>query len=515
MSARNVAAVAAAAAGVYLLTRAHVGGETVGLAFAFANAALFTAYIVLAHRIARRSALGGIDGLAAAMMVGFLFVSPIGLSGAAHAVTDPVALAAGLGVGVCSSVIPYVFDQLAMARLPRATYALFVALLPATATVDRRRRPASAARSRRARRHRAGHGRRRAAPTPGRERRRVATGCRRRRRGKGERMTTPATPRSPWGNDDLTLAANVALDRLGLSGADAFLVIANPDFAVIAAVLAEAAGDRTDDVRVQEFPPTTRDGEEPPEIVATAMRRASAVAIVTRFSLSHTRARMAATDAGVRIASMPGITAAIFARAIPVDYAHLACVGRVLAGRLTEADLCRVTARGGTDIELSLARREAICDDGDLFGPGAWGNLPAGEAFIAPLESEGRGTIVFDGSLAGWGLLDEPLSIQLERGRMVSATGGAAAEWLLQTLDAGGENGRSIAELGIGTNPGATISGSILEDEKVEGTVHVAFGANTGIGGANEASVHIDGLVREARVELDGRTVLRDGRLLR
>ena len=132
---RNVAAVVAAAAGVYLLTQVHLVGEPVGVAFAFANAALFTAYIILAHRVARGSAIGGVDGLAGAMLFGFVFVCPIGLSGAAHAFTDPVALAAGVGVGVSSSVIPYVFDQLAMARLPRATYALFVALLPATATV--------------------------------------------------------------------------------------------------------------------------------------------------------------------------------------------------------------------------------------------------------------------------------------------------------------------------------------------------------------------------------------------
>jgi inner membrane transporter RhtA len=132
---RNVAAVATAAAGVYLLTHVRFEGEPIGVAFAFANAALFTAYIVLAHRVARRSGLSGIDGLAAAMLLAFLFVSPIGLSSAAHALSDPVAIAAGVAVGVTSSVIPYVFDQLAMARLARATYALFVALLPATATV--------------------------------------------------------------------------------------------------------------------------------------------------------------------------------------------------------------------------------------------------------------------------------------------------------------------------------------------------------------------------------------------
>ena len=153
-------------------------------------------------------------------------------------------------------------------------------------------------------------------------------------------------------------------------------------------------------------------------------------------------------------------------------------------------------------------------DDGDLREAGAFGNLPAGEAYIAPFEAEGSGTIVFDGSLASWGLLAEPLRIELDRGRAAEATGGEAAPWLLSALDAGGPNGRVIAELGIGTNPSATIIGKILEDEKVEGTIHLAFGTNTGIGGENQASVHIDGLVRDPTVELDGRTIMRDGRLV-
>src|SRR5438067_7545970 len=131
---RNLAAVFAVVLGVYLLTHVRFGGEETGITFAFANAALFTGYIVLAHRVSRRSAMGGVDGLAAAMLFALVFVSPIGFAGAAHALGDPVAIGAGIGVGVSSSVIPYVFDQLAMARLARATYALLVALLPATAT---------------------------------------------------------------------------------------------------------------------------------------------------------------------------------------------------------------------------------------------------------------------------------------------------------------------------------------------------------------------------------------------
>lgn len=133
---RNLVALVAAVGGVYVLADVRLAGEPLGFVFAFANAALFAAYIVLAHRTARSPrGVGGIDGLAAAMLVSSVFVTPVALWQAVPALTDPVALAAGVGVGICSSVIPYVFDQLAMARMARSTYALLVALLPATATV--------------------------------------------------------------------------------------------------------------------------------------------------------------------------------------------------------------------------------------------------------------------------------------------------------------------------------------------------------------------------------------------
>jgi inner membrane transporter RhtA len=132
---RNLAALALAVPGVYLITGVRLAGEPLGVGLAFANAILFAAYIVLAHRVARHPAVGGIDGLAAAMLVALVVVTPIGGLGAAPVALDPVALLAGIGVGISSSVIPYVFDQLAMARLSRGTYALMVALLPATATV--------------------------------------------------------------------------------------------------------------------------------------------------------------------------------------------------------------------------------------------------------------------------------------------------------------------------------------------------------------------------------------------
>jgi inner membrane transporter RhtA len=132
---RNVAALALAVPGVYLLTDVALEGSALGVAFAFANAALFAAYIVVSHRAAQRGDIPGIDLLGSAMLVAAVVATPIGAWAAVPAFGDPVAIAAGVGVGVSSSVIPYVTDQLAMARMPRSTYALMVALLPAVATV--------------------------------------------------------------------------------------------------------------------------------------------------------------------------------------------------------------------------------------------------------------------------------------------------------------------------------------------------------------------------------------------
>jgi leucyl aminopeptidase (aminopeptidase T) len=310
-------------------------------------------------------------------------------------------------------------------------------------------------------------------------------------------------------------AAATTVERLGVGPDEAFLVVYNVELEPIAEAIAAAARARSDRVAALVFATLSRHGEEPPAEVAAALAEAAAAALLTTFSLSHTRARLEATRRGVRVASMPDMTRDMFERTLPVDYARLESVGRALAAALGGAERCHISSPGGSDVELMLGGRDGRSDDGDLRAAGAFGNLPAGEAYIAPREHEGGGTIVFDGSIASFGLLAEPLRITLEDGRLVSAAGGAAAEWLTATLDAGGANGRFVAELGIGTNPAARLTGKILEDEKVEGTVHLAFGTNTGIGGENEASVHVDGLIRDPTVALDGRVIMRAGQLVR
>jgi len=314
-------------------------------------------------------------------------------------------------------------------------------------------------------------------------------------------------------DSSLPAATVAAVHCLGVGASDDVLVLCNEQQRTIAESLAGAAGGRARRVRLLAYPTLTRDGEEPPAFVQEAMTEATVIFAPTVFSLSHTRARLEATGRGARVATMPGITVEIFRRALAVDHAGLRRAGERVAAELSGASRCRITSPAGTEVVLRLEGRTAICDDGNLQSEGAWGNLPAGEAFIAPIETQGDGTIVFDGALASYGMLREPLRLTLASGRAIDAEG-EAAQWLLGMLDAGGPTGRLIAELGIGTNPQATLTGHILEDEKALGTAHLAFGTSASFGGTNVATVHIDGILLQPTVELEGRPLIRNGELL-
>jgi leucyl aminopeptidase (aminopeptidase T) len=304
----------------------------------------------------------------------------------------------------------------------------------------------------------------------------------------------------------------MVLERLAVRTGDSVLVVCSPRREPLARVVGDRARLLTQTVTTHAFAGGSRDGEEPPREVAAAMLDASVVILLTRHSLSHTRARLMATGHGARIASLPGITEELFASAIAVNYEQLALAGRALAQALTAAERCHVTSPNGTDVRLSLRGRSGISDDGALADRGAFGNLPAGEAYVAPVEFGAEGTIVLDGSLSGWGRIERSVTVRLDHGRAREISGGEAAAWLARTLDAGGVTGRTIAELGIGTNPAATITGNMLGDEKALGTIHFAFGTNTSIGGANQSAVHIDGLVRHPTLMLDDRLLIQRGR---
>jgi leucyl aminopeptidase (aminopeptidase T) len=243
------------------------------------------------------------------------------------------------------------------------------------------------------------------------------------------------------------------------------------------------------------------------------MAAAGAVLAPTTQSLSHTAARKAATDAGVRIATLPGVTEEVLARVMSADMDGLRRRGRAVAGLLSAGSEARLSSEAGSDLRMSLEGRTAIPDAGELTEPGAFGNLPCGEGFIAPVEGTAEGTLVVDGSIAAIGKLSQPATLRVERGHLVEALGEEGAA-LLKILESAGPGGTNVAELGIGTNERATLTGNVIEDEKLLGTAHVAFGASAAIGGTVQVPIHLDCVVLRPTVEVDGQAVVRNGELL-
>jgi leucyl aminopeptidase (aminopeptidase T) len=295
---------------------------------------------------------------------------------------------------------------------------------------------------------------------------------------------------------------------LGVSENEEVVIVADRTTESLGAALRDAAQRLGAEAIVTVMEPRDVDGQEPPAPVAAALASAQAFIAPTRRSLSHTRARKAASDAGARGATLPGVTEDMLARLMATDFATMAARSRRVAELLSAADEARLTCPRGSDMEFDLRGREAIADDGDLSGDGAFGNLPCGEGFVSPLG--GAGTIVA-ATLASLGLPPEHVRITVENGRLAQASGEWGARWTA-LMDAAGDQGRNLAELGVGTNDRATLTGNILEDEKMLGTVHVAFGASAGIGGTVSVPVHLDCLIEDATLDVGGTRVLDAGR---
>jgi len=202
------------------------------------------------------------------------------------------------------------------------------------------------------------------------------------------------------------------------------------------------------------------------------------------------------------------------ARTLGADYAAVGARSRKYADVLTRGATVRITNGEGTDITMSLAGRTGNPDTGVYRNPGDFGNLPAGEAYIAPLEGTANGVFVVDGAMAGAGYLGERIKIHVRDGYATDIEGGAAAIALREMIDPLGRPARNIAELGIGTNERAMITGTVLEDEKVMGTIHIALGDNSHMGGTVAVPSHLDGIVLAPTVVVDGVTIMESGKLI-
>src|SRR5829696_4672324 len=300
---------------------------------------------------------------------------------------------------------------------------------------------------------------------------------------------------------------------MGISPGEEVLVICNPVTEEIGALMRiEAQGDGAD-ATLAGISERDSAAAEPPRAVAAAMAAADVVLAATIQSLSHTEARRAATEAGVRVGTLPGVTEEMLGRLMAGDLEEIRRRGWAVVTALNRASEARITCGNGSDLRIGLEGRLGIVDAGELGNRGAFGNLPCGEGFIAPVEGTTEGTLVVDGSIAEVGLLDTPVSLTVREGHLVDASGAQGA-LLMELLTLHGEDGTNVAELGIGTNEEAILTGNILEDEKILGTCHVAFGASAAIGGTVQVPVHLDCVVLEPTVEIDGETIVSGGDLL-
>ena len=300
---------------------------------------------------------------------------------------------------------------------------------------------------------------------------------------------------------------------MGVSAGEEVLVICNPVTEEIGALMRiEAQGDGAD-ATLAVISERETHAAEPPRPVAAAMAAADVVLAPTIQSLSHTAARKAASENGVRIGTLPGVTEEMLARLMNGDLDEMRRRGWAIVNALNRGSQVRITCRNGSDLTFSIAGRDGIVDAGELSAKGAFGNLPCGEGFIAPVEGTAEGTLVVDGSIAAVGLVESPVRLTVEEGHLIGATGDEGAK-LMELLTPHGPDGTNVAELGIGTNEEAILTGNILEDEKIFGTAHVAFGASAGIGGTVQVPVHLDVVVKEPTVEIDGEAILGGGELL-
>lgn len=238
---------------------------------------------------------------------------------------------------------------------------------------------------------------------------------------------------------------------------------------------------------------------------------------MANFSTSHTQFRKLATEAGARFISMPLFDPEMFFGPMDVDWTALAKRTEKLADLLGKASWAFLSAENMTHLTIGLEDRKAWADTGLLTAPGCFGNLPAGEAFIAPVEGTAEGTLAV--KYGPTAKLKEPLLLKVRNGIVFKVEGkGEYARFLRTKLRESPANG-NIAELGIGTNEKARDPFNILEAEKILGTIHIALGDNSGFGGMVRTPFHIDHVVFNSTLELkymDGRReeVIREGRLL-
>jgi len=296
---------------------------------------------------------------------------------------------------------------------------------------------------------------------------------------------------------------------LGLKPDESFLMVADKPNQTAAHELFEKAKSITSNAKIIIMHELKQSGHEPEEEVAELMKKFDVQFYWTSKSLSHTKARREATKRGRRIISAPGLTKDMLGRCTDIDYDKMIELNKSLRSSLIGSEKIRITSKLGTDITL------AVHDTSGwpvlLDKPGAWGNLPIGEVDSGILREKTNGKIIFDGSFPEIGLIKEPIVALVKEGIGEITSENVQSYELKDMLKQIGNDAFKLAELGIGTNPNAKITGNLLEDEKVMGTCHIAFGNDLSYNGDNDVPIHLDGVIREPTITVDGKIIIKDG----
>jgi leucyl aminopeptidase (aminopeptidase T) len=308
----------------------------------------------------------------------------------------------------------------------------------------------------------------------------------------------------------IEIAKTLILDCMGTKNDEKLLIVADEKTFDLGCCFAKAGRECGFETTFVEAPVQSKG--EPPEPVAAAMVAANVEFLITSMSYSHVNARIAATEKGARVASMPMMNMDIVENYLNADYSLIKKVSEKLADMMTRADKIRVVTQKGTDVTLDITGRTCHADTGDITKAGSLGNLPAGEAYLAPLEDRGDGTIVVDGCIGYVGPVEDDIIIKIINGRIISIDGNKSAKVFREFLADKDEEATGIAEFGIGTNPTAKIIGHPIVDEKVWGTIHIAFGMNASFGGVRQSNIHYDCIINEPTVWIDDIKVMDRGK---
>ena len=279
----------------------------------------------------------------------------------------------------------------------------------------------------------------------------------------------------------------------------------------IGKAIAGVAMDRDAEVIITIIQPRQRNGQEPPEPVAEAMKKADVVFTPVSYSITHTHAVKNAAAEGTRLIVMTDFTEDMMIRGgIEANFEELKPVCQKVADRFAKGSHIRLTTPAGTDLEMDITRRRGnalYC----VVEPGEFSTVPTVEANVSPIEGTANGKLVADASIPylGIGVLREPVHVEVKDGFITKIEGGTQADILRKDLESHGDKyAFNIAEIGVGLNPKCRMCGFMLEDEGVISTCHIGIGTNIALGGNIKAPVHYDLLMWVPKIEVDGEVVL-------